>query len=270
MSNPRQIGNNRFRNPKARKPLPLADFLELLAGLFPDRELIAKSVVLPEGEIAKGCVLVGSKAEDDFKWAGEFHRATSEAFSSAVTWELLKKRQADELVADRLSKIANSASKLAELITGVKDCDYNDEASRSSHQIWYWMTYAIDRDPNDFERFVEAIPEIARAARMGREALEADVRNEQRKEGKKSLTEAGAPNVMGRPKGTGDIFKDRFVQEMKPVWGKFAPHRPATLHTDYITDQPCPFCEFCAEYLDDGDTADGLAMRYRRATADRA
>jgi hypothetical protein len=267
MSNPRQISNNRFRNPKAREHLPLADFVELLAGLFPDRELIPKSVALPDGEIAKGCVLAGSRAADDFKWAGEFYHATNEAFSSAAIWELAKKRQADEPVGARLSDIAKAASRLAELLTGAT---VNDGESKSSHQIWYWMTYAIGRDSNDFERFVRAIPEIAQAARLGRDALEADVRKEQKKKSKKSQTNAGVPNVIGRPKETGDIFKDRFLKEMKPVWDRFAPHRPATFHTDYITDQPCPFCEFCAEYLDDGDTADGLAMRYRRTTADRA
>ena len=105
MSSRRQTGNNRFRNPKARKHLAFPDFVELLDELFPDRELMAKSVTLAHGEIVKGCVPKGSKAEEDFKWAGEFSQVN---LVLAVILHELQKR-GEQRVADMLSEVLQSS-----------------------------------------------------------------------------------------------------------------------------------------------------------------
>jgi hypothetical protein len=241
MSSKRRTVNNQFRNPKIREPFTLDKFLDLLVRSFPNRDFSSKH---------------------DFQWADRFHRATNEAFSTAVMWEVLKKRPPDHLLAQRLAEISNAASKLAELITGSQ---LNDGLI-SSNRIWYWMTHAIGRNPDDLERFVRTIPEIAHAAQLGSEAIEDDVRKAQKRTSKKSPTKAECPTVIGRPTGSGDIFKNRFLKEMELVWKNFVTESPITLVTRPDAEVVCPFCSFMEMYFRESgigfdDTAQAIAAR---------
>jgi hypothetical protein len=264
MSNSRQTANNQFRNVKSKEQLSWDRFRDLLAAYFPSRDL---------------------SQPVNLKWARDFFESTNDAFRKAEIRgivEVHESRPSATKTAERLQQIEQIALKLRELITGEEAAyeDYRPKleklSSESSHSIYYWMTHAIDRDANEFEWFVQALPEIAQRALLGREKTKAEertkrerIRSQEGSEGvghesaQKNKTSGATdegPIPRGRPK---DHFKDAFLIEILPVWEKFS-DRAATFQSNPDTPTPCPFCDFCAKYLGD-DSAEALAIRYRRA-----
>ena len=106
----------------------------------------------------------------------------SAKLKSEVFVEVHESRPSATKTAERLQQIEQIALKLRELITGEEAAyeDYRPKleklSSELSHSIYYWMTHAIDRDANEFEWFVQALPEIAQRALLGREKTKAEER----------------------------------------------------------------------------------------------
>jgi hypothetical protein len=271
MSSSRKTSNHKFRNTKARNALQWHEFRDLLTRFFPELDL---------------------RESANATWAWEFFDAISEAFLAANIRERQKKRPSAETIVARLQQIEETALKLRELITGQQvsyengkpmvenlSSDSENLSSHSSDPIWYSMTYAIRRDPNALASIVQVLPEIAETARLGRfwrlsresepkeDAEDAEVELE------KTTKDAEASDLetpsKGRPKGTGDIFKDAFLVAMLPVWEMFAKDRPATFATGPEAEELCPFCSFMEIYfLEAGigdDTAQAISARYTRA-----
>jgi hypothetical protein len=259
MSSSRQAANNRFKNSEARKSLPWHEFRDVLTRFFPRKDLFQPT---------------------DTEWARRFFEAINEALLEAGIRERFAKRPQDQRIAARLAEIEKTVWKLRELMTA-EQASYKDgqpeigeiSSANSSDLIWYWMTFAIGRDASEFERFVKVLPEIAQAARLGREKLESEKGEEvEIEQGGAEAGEGSERNdptdverlSKGRPK---DHFKDAFLVAMLPVWEMFAKDRPATFATGPDAEELCPFCSFIEVYfLEAGigtDTAQAISARCR-------
>jgi hypothetical protein len=177
-------------------------------------------------------------------------------------------------VADRLGEIETAAAGLFELLTGEvpskeKNGSEGDRApASSSNRIRYAIEEVAGADPSILHGMLDGMPKLADAANRARDWARVEP-----KEDLELALEREQGLVFGRPKGSGDTFKDAFLKAFLPVWEELS-GRPATLDARTDTEAPCPFCDFCAKYFTEAgigdDSAEALAARCRRAVSARS
>ena len=248
MSSRRETENRKFRSLTAPRQLDRKAFSNLLARFFPEKI---------------------SKDPEVIFWARRMYDGVLEAFVRAEISQIASRWPSRAAVADRLAKIADSAEKLLELLTGEMPPNHetgsgeNLEPASSSNRIRYAIEEIAGANPSILHGMLDDLPKLADAAIRARDWARVEPKEdlELALEGEQGL-------AFGRSKGSGGAFKDTFLKAFLPVWNELS-GRPATLDARTETEAPCPFCDFCAKYFAEAgigdDSAEALATRCRRA-----
>jgi hypothetical protein len=248
MSSRRDTENRMFRSLTAPRELDWGEFSNLLARFFPEKFRQEPEVIC---------------------WARRMYDGVHEAFVKAEISQISSRWPPRAAVANRLGKIADTAEKLLELLTGElpsndeTGSEENRELVSSSNRIRYAIEEIAGADPRVLHGMLDGLPKLADVAKRARDWARAEP-----KEGLELALEREQGPGIGRPRGSGDAFKDAFLKAFLPVWNELS-GRPARLDARTDTEAPCPFCDFCAKYFAEagigGDSAEALAARCHRA-----